>query len=470
MNNKKSAFSTLEALMALAVIAIGLSCALLVVLGSQALVESSQLGGQALQDARDLTESGEINESFPGLRAVINFQDEDAYTRQVTGAASWQITGRPKATIGLDSLWVDWQDALAANGCQISPSGLAQSAIASMDFSYGQVAAIHARGQELFVGLSATAAKTQPTFLVFSLASTTNPTLEGSLDNATTTTAGISAIDVAGNYAYAASARAISASAGFGQLQIIDVSQPQTPRLTVTYKIPGVAGTSGQGIGSSIFYSGGFVYLGLTKTGSGPEFNVVDVHDVMHPEWVGGFSFGSTVNAIVVKWPYAYVAHPVGSGNAPQEQLTILDVSNPANILRVAGFRANDSQGNGKSLFLQGNNLYFGRTVTNTGNPEFAVFDVSSVSPATPTPLASLKISSSVNSLMAWGPTLLALTNSQLLMFDVSGLPSLPELSPALPLPPGAAGGALACSGGTVYAAGASASSGFLLLIAAGGN
>ncbi len=452
--------------MALAVIAIGFSCALLVVLGSQALIESSQLGGEALQNARGLVESGGANTVFLGPRPALNFIDEDGYTRQVTGLASWQTTGRPRATIILNSLWVDWQDALAENGCQINQSGLVQSVIANIDFGFGPVAAMQARGQQLFVGLSVTAAKTQPTFLVFSVASSTNPVLEGSLDNATTTTAGLNALAVVGQYAYAASARAVSLSSGFGQLQIINVSQPQNPRLAATYKIPGVTGTSGEGIGNSIFYSDGFVYLGLTKTGGGPEFNVIDVRDALNPKWAGGFSFGSTVNAIVVKGSYAYVAHPMSGGNSPQEQLTVLDVSNPASIVRASGFHALDNQGNGKSLFLQGNNLYFGRTVTNTANPEFAVFDVSNIGPPTPTPLSSLKISSSVNSLMAVNSVLLMLTNSQLRFFDVSGLPSMPELLPPQPLASGAAGTALACSGNTVYAAGASASSGLLSLFA----
>lgn len=383
----------------------------------------------------------------------------DSYTKLVTSTIG---------DVSFSRLVVDWTTALQDRQCQVGQQDWVEVASSSMGYNFGPISSLIVNGQIMVVALAFTVLKTDPTLLLFNLASSTNPVLVGSLDNATGTVAGLNAVIVAGNYIYAASARAISASQSFGQLQIIDISSPLAPKLISTYKLPGVSGTSGQGIGSSIFYHQGYIYLGLTKTGSGPEFSVIDVRDVLHPQLAGAFGLGNTVNAIWVSGGYAYLAHPADASSLYNEQLTVLDVRDPFNISRVNGFRANDEQGNGKSLWQNGDELFLGRTFTNTANPELQVFNSSNS--AIINLLSGVKISSSVNSLMSNGQKLFVTTNSGIRIFNIADPTRITELPGSINLPNGAAGSSLDCSGKTLYAGSDTSNKGYLLILTSNDN
>ncbi len=388
-------FSTLEVLIGLAVITVAMSSALVILMGSRALVAQG-------------------------------------------------IDNRSKAGLNL-------------NSCYMEPGQWPKYKLSGLGYALPAIADIKVRNRILYVALSSTPDKNQPTFLIFSLASSTNPVLLGSLDNSTSTASGINSLVIFDHYAYLASARAISSATNFGQLQIVDISIPQSPQLVVSYKIPQVTGTSGQGVGNSIFYSNGFVFLGLTKTGNGAEFNVIDVKDALYPHLVGSFGFSDSINAILVKDSYAYVAHPAGSGSLYPEQLTVLNISTSANIFRAGGYKAIDSQGNGKSLYVADSSIYLGRTITNTINPELIELNQNNQL------VKGVKINSSVNSLKVIGELLFVLTGGELKAFNLAGLT---EVLPSLPLEK--TGTSLACLGNVIYVALADSGSGKLLILTPG--
>jgi len=98
---------------------------------------------------------------------------------------------------------------------------------------------------------------------------------------------------------------------------------------------------------------------------------VGDIGSPTNPVRRGYFEIGSTVNAIHVEGNYAYVASPDNN-----EELKILKITDPDNPKLVGIFNApkgEGNNGNGKSISLVGDTLYFGRTLLN--GDEFYILD-----------------------------------------------------------------------------------------------
>jgi Tfp pilus assembly protein PilV len=491
-NSCSAGFTTLEILIALAIITTGISTVVLVVFGNQSAVSDSYMNSEALQKASGMMERARAGamanysllqtvatSSDGGYKENVTVQMKDEFTKLVTSTVSWQTDHGRSEQVSLVTLLVDWQNAMTGNTCNTPLTGDWRQP-KSTSYLFGQdlvldnatttaISDMQERGQKLYVSLNVAATKGSAKFFVFDLAQGGKPSLLGSLNNSTSTTAGISAMAVAGNYAYLASSRAISAGSGFGQLQIVDISNASRPQLVKTYKVANVTGTSGQGVGNSIFYSKGYVFLGLTKTGSGPEFIIIDVRDPVNPLAVGNFIVSNAVNKILVKGNYAYIAHPTDSSSQPPEQVTVLDISDPTSPRRISGFHSLDNQGNGKSLFIMGNNLYVGRTVTTTANPELYIIDNTDPTAITSSYfLSSQKISNSVNSLAVRNNLIFMVTNNQLQIWDAVDPGRL--LSYASPISlPGGPGTAISCSGNLVYISSVSSSgTGYVSVVSPG--
>jgi hypothetical protein len=151
--------------------------------------------------------------------------------------------------------------------------------------------------------------------------------------------------------------------------------------------------------------------LGLFKTSTGPEFNIVDVRDPVHPSWVGGYKVGSDVNAMIVRDGLAYLAHPVPVDvSLPQEQLTVINVSVAATPVRKSGFNYNGALSNGKSIVVVGNpntsgyTLYLGRTASNLSGaadavPEFFALDATDPAAIPASYLGALPLANSGDSI-----------------------------------------------------------------------
>jgi hypothetical protein len=221
------------------------------------------------------------------------------------------------------------------------------------------------------------------------------PALESTLH----TGPGIVALDAINDYVFAAT---VSRNA---QLQIIDVHDPNAPVLTSSLKLPGIY--TDATIGQSIFYLHNRVYLGTNKSQIG-EFHVIDVSDPTHPQELGAYEVGAGVNSIFVKGEFAYIATP----NA--EELTILDVHDPAVISRVGGFDAPMGLGNGKVVAGLGTRLYLGRTV---GARELYVLDITD--PRTPLEVSSYDVNASVYDLRITGSKVFLMTSDTFREFQV---------------------------------------------------
>jgi len=198
---------------------------------------------------------------------------------------------------------------------------------------------------------------------------------------------GLKAVTVFGHYAYVAS---VSTSK---QLQVIDIQNPANPQVVGELALKnGVIDCVGAG--NSIYYQNGLVYLGLTKDTNCPEFNIINVSDPKNPIKVGDWEVGAQVNAIKMNEnDVAYLATAYSTEDDAVQpykgNLIVLNVKTPDNISFKKSFSAKSKTDStlmtslaGESVFLNGNDLYFGRSVEGADNHdihELFVLDASTL-------------------------------------------------------------------------------------------
>ncbi|MBI3631230.1 MAG: hypothetical protein HY221_02735, partial [Candidatus Sungbacteria bacterium] len=359
----------------------------------------------------------------------LDVTDIDSYTKQATSTVSWQSGGRTLSIVLSTLLTNPTAGSICSptlSGDWTSPKVYAfpsQFLLPENNSNGLGISDIKVYRQKMYVA-AYSAANTNNTLYIFNLPNNPGqqPTFFGETDTASP---GLAAVTVFGKYAYVAN------QSRTAQLQVIDTSnlgaQP------TSFKLNNVTGTGGQALGHAIFYANGKIYLGLTTTKTGPEFNIIDVGgggtlgaSPTNPLPLGSYAVGHDVNAIYVSGNYAYIAHPMSSSDTYPEQVTVLDVSNPLTPFRpLTGqgfYKAPDNQGNGKSLAMLGSTLYLGRTVTTSVNPEFYLLnDVDPTNLATnnTSPLGK-KISNSVNDLAVRDYLAFLLTNSQFQIWKIS--------------------------------------------------
>ena len=448
-------------LIAMAILVTVISAVILISFGSQSMLIDSQTNSEALNEAQKLLENAQalarkdfklvnpISTTSPDgfyHEEVVVEQQSDFFTKKVTATVSWLGEHNRNLYVKLSALVTDFENAVGGDTCDsvLSPNADAWKTpqvknsitdfaqLAGVSGNY-PITGINVYQGKLYVTVASTATNTDPTFFSFDISNPASPALLEKIDNDNDVQAGLNAVAVDGKYAYAASAREISEDPAFGQLQIIDISNPVSPNVVYTLKVSGVTGAPGEGIGNSIFYKDGFVYLGLTKVGSEStkgEFNIIDVHNfpTNQPLLAGSYTIGNAVNAIYVKGKYAYLA------TSDSQELIILDVSDPSDI-STWGYDA--AGGNGKSLYLIGDSLYL------ASGPEFYILnnsDPENIISNNPTP-PTINIGSDINGLMvrtgldtAAPPTLhnlaflLATNNFQ--VWDITNLSAITQWSP----------------------------------------
>lgn len=473
-------------LIAMFILIIALVAVMLVSFGNQSLLVDSQTDGEALNQAQGLLEKEQAlarqdfklvvptsavvtlpGSNLPYTETVAVATQPDFFTKDVTATVTWPGDHNRTEHVSLSAVVTNFNNAVGGDTCDSvigSSEDWTHPKTVNATTDFGQligdtvntypITDLDAYQGRLYVTVGGTVNKTDPTFFVFNTSNPANPQLLGKIDNNTSAaTGGLNAVAVATSttqsYAYVASGYAPNFSTctqgtNCAQLQIINISNPSNLSIT-NYKIPNVTGTTG--VGNSIFYSNGYIYLGLASTGgNGPEFQVIDVHNPTSPAQAGFWpptgSMGAGINAIYVKDGYAYLAHPASA--AYNEQVTVLDISNPASPKRVAGFYYNGSSGgNGKTLDLVGNNLYLGRTASNISGspdsiPEFYILDDTNPTALPATFLGSLPLTTtgdSINQVIVRDFLTFFVTNSQLQIWRTDNPSNLTSYAAPVTLP-----------------------------------
>lgn len=491
-NKYKKGMATLEILIAFAVLILCISAVIMVSFGNQSVAVDSRISNEAIVRAQKMLEKARADSredfnlvnpySTPApapyspdkLNVDTSATDPSLgpQTKRVASIVSWQLGGRTLSTIlttlltnpGSDDtcssvLAGDWK-----NPKMIPPDGYDFKDLISESANGFSLTGLDVDNGKLYVTTDKVPGSyhNDYTFFIFNVS---NPLIQppylstNGVDNNPSSGDGLNAVTVAKNgtniYAYVANShdanfQTCAQGTSCSQLQVIDVSDPTTPKVQTpfgaSYKLPSasqpyvtgnITSSNGQAVGKSIFYKDGYIYLGLTKTTNGPAFHVIDVHNPLSPQWVGSWpassstfgSSGAPINSIYVKDGYAYLAHPTGLTGAPSEQLTVVDVSVPTNPQRKSGFFWNSgSGGNGKSVFKVGDNLYLGRTATklsgvNDTNPEFFILNATNPTNIPATPLGSLPlpaVADSINGLTVRDFLVFFLTNQQFQIWNIS--------------------------------------------------
>ena len=443
------------------------------------------------QSSGSLTYSTELNVT----------QLPDFLTKRVSAIVSWMGDRGQSLQVSETTLVTNLENVNSPNTCNSSPSGdwkhpqridldfsqLVNKGVALTGFDISDV---EANAGKLYVLADAVPSTLKSTLFIFDLSDPRAPTLLGSIDNAKSIATGLNAIAIASTtdarYAFLANANDANfricaqgpACSQFQTYTVTDPSLPQSVASSSTLIPPGTpaytwgTGGSGQAEGKSIFYKDGYLYLGLTSTANGPAFHIFDVRVPLHPVWVGSWpkpsaSFGASgapINAIYVRGKYAYLAHPNGLLGAPNEQVTILDISDPADPYRVGGFgHAAGIGGNGKSATIVGNSLYLGRTASNISGaadllPEFYILDntVPASIPAMPLGSTALQTADSANNIIIRDSLAYILTNKQFQVWNIADpshiYPWTPNaLASEFISLPGGSGAAMDCEGNYFY-------------------
>lgn len=387
--NGKGGFSTLEILIAFAVLIISTTAVILVIFGNQSVAVDTQTNTEALSYAQAVLEDARAlsrqNFGLVASKPVLNIQsgpiayaekldvtDINAFTKQATSTVTWP-NGARTLKITLATLLTNPTSALGGDTCNQTLSGdwtnpqLLGSADVGQNNGGTDVDVIN---KKAYVTTNASVGN-KPDFYIMDVTNPNLPNLPilGSVE----TGPGLAAVHVAGQHAYVANISTLS------QLQAIDISVPGFPSVVKSFRVTAAGDTA---VGNSIFYANKKIYLGLTKS-TGAEFYVIDVSTPLTPILKASIEINSQVSAITVKNNIAYLAVPDDTATpGTSEQLKVLDVSQAdAGIISLlTPFSPNPSTMSGKSVHISkdGNTLYLGQGGANPGHrPEFFVLDVS---------------------------------------------------------------------------------------------
>ncbi len=483
-------FSLVEILIAVSIMLVALSSVVLVSFGDQSFLGQSRTSEDALAQAQILLSREESNaqqdfrlvdtiastsDGIVETSATIRDWPNDPYaTKEVEVDASWPELGLMRE-VSLSELVSDYEDPNTLDTCDTALNGNWKTPISTLHTfvvgdllpltvpighsfsSSNPVVALDAYHGILYVGDASTSLKSNDSFFTFDVTHPPSARYLGSIDTNTASIDGTAAIVVAGKYAYLANPHTAdfrtckSGSASCAQLQILSVANPASMPAPFNYELPTstapyVTGSSGQAVGKSIAYSKGYVYLGLTKSATGPEFDIIDVSSSTNPQWAGGYSVGAGVSAISVRGSYAYLAT-----DRKSDELVILDVSNPSAPILAGSYNVVSASGwgDGESVYQRGLELYLGLTYA-TGSPEIYTLDVSK--PSVPSLVSAYVAGSSVVGEFARDSLLFALTSTsqQLQILDASNTTTLVPYTNATTIP--ATGTVLDCEGNYFYA------------------
>lgn len=377
--------STLELIVALALIVMSIAAAVAVFFGGRVLLLDAQFAREAQHLDRALRENARLRaeSAFSGLASASSTYKEflqetivetvDADTKKVTTRVSWQADPLRSNSVETITWLTNWRNAAPppdpgdSGGGGISGDWRNPRTLGSVDLGPGNSATdLDVVNKIVYMSAEASAAA-KPDFFIIDATDGQNPFIISSLN----TGPSLNAVDASVDYAYVAN------DAAGAELQIIGISNPLSPVVAGTYAAQGVSGTSH---GKTVFYSEGKAYLGLNKV-SGPEFHVVDVSNPSNPTSLGTYEVNDNVNDIYVRGGRAYLATDLGGAG-----LIVLDVSHPAAIALL-----------GQSYSVDTNSVYLENPAVLLLGPAQELYVVDASNPPAIATLGTLSAGDTVN-------------------------------------------------------------------------
>ena len=420
----QAGFSIIELLIASAIALLVISSIYVVSFGNQGTVLNGETNAEATTKTQALIEQQQasgrqdfnlVNTAYTtdgmykkGVEVKVL---SDLLTKQVTASTTWKGQHGENLSVEITTLVTTTENVSSPNSCNSSltnAAGWKTPLYYYFDFlnllpppnSNGvPLSDIEVLNKRMYVTSNSPPNTIPQSFYIFDLSTNPSvaPTLRGRVDNNAGSIEGIAAITIASTtsnvYAYAANMRQSNfstcpvAAANCAQLQIINATNPTAPAVVTNFLVatntaPFVLGSAGQAVGKSVFYKDGYLYLGLTKTSSGPEFIILDVGGggvgtPTAPKYVGSFSVGFTVNAIIIRGDFAYLTTTdVAVGNKRLLILNISDKTSPRlSTSPVGGFFTAGGIGAGNAISVVGTKIYFGTAFSGAAVSNFFILD-----------------------------------------------------------------------------------------------
>jgi hypothetical protein len=415
-------FIIIEILIAFSILLINITSIMLIINSQQIISSDIEINSQALYKIDSLLEQVKAEarfdfnllksktEEMDGIyKKNLSVEQIDIYTKKIIAKINWVTQNFYKQEIEITSLLTNPSIIDGGDTCSFilsnpenwkSPqhySFTSKDLLTSPTFGFA-ISDIDVFNKKLYITSNQTPNSTAHNFFIFSLPTNINqkPTLIGSLDNNANSKTGLNAVWVNKDYAYVANAYTGSSANcqvnnNCAQFQVIDITEPTNPSIipSANLKLPTITSSGKLSYGTSIYYSNGYVYLGLSKAMSGPEFNIIDVGgggppaSPNNPIWKSGYIIGNGINSIYVKNNRAYIASP------NSKNLIILDVSDPNNpsLSQIGSYTPENlpevngvGSNHGKDIYVIGHDAYLGRTY---GPKEFYILDTNDINDIT---------------------------------------------------------------------------------------
>jgi hypothetical protein len=423
--------STLEILIASALYMLGITAAVLVVFGTEAMVTDAQVTTKALVQANTLLERARASkQNFSNITSTstmwlsertylqtLRVLDYTPCQKKVTGEVSWK--NMYTQNIELPTIFTDSRKALSLGGdCGLGTvvgSWVAPKKFAEGSLSLGDPIAIDELNGLLYGGSTEF-----PYFFVVdtkTLVPGRNAAMFTSFANGFSMPAPVVAVDAVvwrGSSGETRQYVYVALDATSSQMAVIDVTDPYNPVQVATRTLNNIVSNGSEPGGHKLYYYDDRLYV-LTRYTAGPEMHTFDVSVPSNPiELGGGVELGVTVNGFAVeerftdvRRRFAYMATSQRTG-----ELKVYNITDPASVgaaVEVPAARQ-DLPGaqNGLSVYPLGNRLYFGRASTPAG-PDVYIFD--STDPLVGLPIvAAQNIDAGVSSLIVVGPLMFVAT------------------------------------------------------------
>jgi hypothetical protein len=391
VGNKKtwqSGISTLEVLIAMAIMVTTMSVLILVVFGNQTVSVSSDNNSTALYQVSKIVEkakaqgAGDFNNlvassSSDGIfhkKLLVN--DINPCRKDITASISWSSNLETPQKIMAGTVVANPSAAIALGGdCgpEDPPTPFANVTCsdndATFDFSPSGIPAtgidLIKRGTSRFALITGNGSSVgQDDFWVVNV---NNRTVMQTKVSSLNVGNGLNDVDAAGNFAFVAN------NTTSKQLQIIDITALGAPDVVASVSLLAVGAGSEAKV---ITYYDGKVYVGTNYMIAYDEFQIFDVSDPLNPSTtpIGKFNVNHNIYEISVRErtingipkTLAYLA--VSSTDLTKPELIVLDVTNPASITQIAYFNPSNNL-YGTALYVLGDKAYLGRRQKITTNP-----------------------------------------------------------------------------------------------------
>lgn len=220
-----------------------------------------------------------------------------------------------------------------------------------------------------------------------------NPYLLGSMD----AYAAITSVIAQGDYVY------LSTDANNAELQVINVSNPNSPFVSGSYDLPGNENAKDLQVYNNEIY--------IVQNERLYSFSINNPDD---PILLDSVEVDNDGQEIFISGEYIYIA----TEDADKE-LQVVEITNPANLDLVGEYDVLGAL-KGTDVFVRGNRAYLS-TQNNGGGSEFYIFDITD--PTNPAYLGEYEVGETVHSFTVIGPYALLgtnLLNQELVVLDVS--------------------------------------------------